>query len=412
MPQPLKDTNLYKPLTIGNNVQLQHRVVMPPLTRDRNQPDTQVPVDLMLQYYDERSKTPGTLIIVEATFVSQRASGRRHAPGAWSDAQLAAWKQIIDKIHANGSYASLQLWNLGRQAEVGDLTKHKVPFKSASDGVYLSKESELQANELRNPLTGLTKDEIKQYVEEYATTAEKAVKVAGFDIVEIHGAHGYLFDQFFQTVTNKRTDEYGGSIENRARFFFEVLDAVISTIGSNRVAARISPWATFAGMAGAKGDPHPYAQFGYIFSELQKRHAKSIEDNNGGLAYLSIVEPRVSAGYTVREENIQGNNEWIFEIFKGPILRTGSYADKYNPGNYSALIRDVNKNDRTLIGIGRPFISNPDLVERLRNGWDLTPYDRSTFYIHTNLGYNTYPTYGENDRTTPEDKDRIGKPLA
>ncbi|GMM33786.1 NADPH dehydrogenase [Saccharomycopsis crataegensis] len=404
MPSELANTNLFQPITIGKSINLSHRIVIPPLTRSRATPD-HVPTDLMLQHYDDLTKTPGSLVISEATFVSLKAAGWACVPGVWSEQQAKAWRKITDKVHANGSYMCCQMWNLGRTATIEELVREGTPYKSASN-IYISKEDEQKAIKLGNPLTPLTRQEIKEYIQLYADIAARAVNEAGFDIVEIHSAHGYLFDQFFQSISNNRTDEYGGSIENRARFFFEVVDSIIARVGGDRVACRISPWATHGGMAGANGDPHPIATFSYIFSELEKRRKQH------GFAYVSIVEPRTNGSVTLREEDIVGDNEWVYEIYKGDIIRAGDYFDKRNPSDFSNIIKDVDANDRTLICLGRPSTSNPDIVEKLRNGWELNPYERKYFYNHDNYGYNTFARHGQDLKPTKEDKMIFGKPLA
>ncbi|GMM37228.1 hypothetical protein DASC09_045530 [Saccharomycopsis crataegensis] len=406
--EQVAQSNLFKPIRLNKNVELSHRIAIPPLTRARATKD-HVPTDLMAKYYDDRTKTPGSLIVAEGTFVCPEAVGWGHAPGIWSDRQVKAWKQINDKVHANKSFISCQLWNLGRQADPVLLKEVGIAYKSASD-VYIDEETEKKAKEIGNPLTPLTKEEIKNYVENvYPNAAQNAIEGAGFDFVEIHGAHGYIFDQFFQETSNKRTDEYGPqSIENRSRFFFEVLDSIVARLGGDgsKVAVRISPWAFFGGMEGnTRGIEKTKQEFGYIVEQLEQRRQKY------GLAYLSIVEPRVSGVLSIEKDKVIGDNEWIFDLFKGVVLRSGTYYsfDK----QFTALLKDVNNNDRTLIGIGRPAISNPDIVERLRNGWDAVYYDRDTFYVQRDDGYNTYGFHGqEAPKFSEEQKLYAGVPLA
>ncbi len=405
----LKDTKLFEPYQLTSEIKLQNRLVLPPLTRFRATPD-HIPSDLQLEYYDQRSREPGTLLITEATFVSKKAGGYKGVPGIWSDEQFAAWKKIVDKIHENKSYVSLQLWNIGAAAFPAVLAEEGSPFKSASDGVYIDEESKKEALRVNNPLTALTVEEIKDYVKHYGYVAERAVKESGFDVLEIHGAHGYLFDQFFQTVTNKRTDQYGGSIENRARFFLEVIDEVISKVGIEKVAFRLSPWATFNNMGGAKSDPHPVATIGYIVSELQKRvNIARAEGKGNGFAYLSTVEPRVSGTEDISKENIVGSNSFINLIWDGTIIKAGNFGKETE-----ALIEAIqDPNDKTLVAIGRPYISNPDLHYRLKNNLELTPYERPLFYGYTNWGYNTYARYGEKVDIKQEDAEKqLPKALA
>lgn len=388
----LQQTNLFKPIKLNDNVALSHRIVLAPLTRMRASKDA-TPTDVMLQYYDERSKTPGTLLIAEATYVSRNAGGYDFCPGLYTEEHVQAWRQITDKVHANGSFIGTQLWNLGRQANVKALTRDGIPYKSSTDGAYLDDRHRVKAEKLNNPLTALTKQEIKAYVKQYGKVAENAVR-AGFDFIEIHGANGYIFDQFFSPTINHRTDEYGGSIENRSRFFFEVVDEIIAKLGNSteKLAVRLSPWATYAGMPGTKAPISPVVTYGYIISELQQRADKY---SQGRIGYLSLMEPRVSN--SIFDEKIRqwspGNNDFVYEIWKGVVIRSGNYLK-----TLPALVKDVEKNDRTLIAIGRQYIANPDLVERVKLGHELIPYDRSTFYKGNDWGYNSFPTFEEEQK--------------
>ncbi|ODV58203.1 alkene reductase [Ascoidea rubescens DSM 1968] len=384
----LQTSNLFKPLTVSSSIVLKHRLVHAPTTRFRATKD-HIPSNLQLKYYDDRSKTPGSLIITEATFISPAAGGYFHAPGIWSDKQVKGWRKIADKVHENGSFLALQLWALGRQAEPDILAAEKQKFVSSTDDIYLSTRSKKAAIKNNIPLKALTVPEIKQWTQDYATAAKNAIS-AGADIVELHGANGYLIDQFLQECTNKRSDEYGGSIENRAKFLLEIIDSIIEKIGdAKKVAIRLSPWSEFGGMAGITEDPNTLETFKYVFSEFQKR-----ADNGKSLAYISIVEPSVNGHDDVvdSDSNSKSNNIFL-DIWKGTVIRAGGYLS--DPAHKS-LLNDVNSNDRTLIAAGRYFLSNPDLVDRLRNKWPLTKYDRSTFYAFaSNNGYNVWPTYNQ-----------------
>ncbi|ODV58955.1 NADH:flavin oxidoreductase/NADH oxidase [Ascoidea rubescens DSM 1968] len=384
----LIDTNLFQPITVGNDLKLNHRIVFAPLTRRRATKDHLTNTKLMEKYYDDRSKTPGSLIITEGTLVSPFIGGSRHAPGIWNEAQVNSWKQIIDRVHENGSYVSMQLWGLGSRADPECLAEEGQPFLSVVDDTYpdeLIKEKALKVN---NPLKAMEISEIKKIVNLYANAAKNAIK-AGADIVEIHASHNYIIDQFTSPDLNKRTDEYGGSIENRSRFLFEIIDAVKFAVGdSKKVAIRLSPWYDFDGKSGYRSDPHPIVTYGYIISKLQKK-----TENGNDLAYLSIVEPRVNGNRDADiDSSKNGNNDWILKIWKGTILRSGGYL--MDKKEYKTLVEDVNANNRTLIGIGRYFTSNPDLVQRLLKNYGLTEYDRSTFYTFESYeGYNSWKSY-------------------
>jgi 2,4-dienoyl-CoA reductase-like NADH-dependent reductase (Old Yellow Enzyme family) len=252
---------LFEPLRVGGT-NLQHRIVMAPLTRFRANKD-HVHGELAKTYYSQRSGVPGTLIITEATFIGPQAAGYPNIPGIWSDAQVAAWKavsgtsyyfeswwhayfeKITDAVHANGSFIFLQLWALGRVADPVVLSQEggfdvigpsPIPF-----GPIFGYPPDSQVTP-----RALTASEITEYVQLYARAARNAME-AGFDGVELHGANGFLLDQFLQTTSNHRVDEYGGSIENRLRFPLEVIDAVANTVGAERTAIRISPWSKFQG---------------------------------------------------------------------------------------------------------------------------------------------------------------------
>ena len=383
-PIALKDTNLFKPIQIGD-IELKHRAVMPPLTRMRAHHPGNIPNrNWAVEYYDQRSRYPGTLIITEGAFISPQAGGYDNAPGIWSQEQVAEWTKIFKKIHENNSYVYVQLWNLGRQSFADTLARDGLRYDSASDGVYMSEEQKERALKANNPQHGITKDEIKQYINEYVQAAKNSI-AAGADGVEIHSANGYLLNQFLDPISNKRTDEYGGSIENRSRFVLEVVDAVVEAIGHKKVGIRFSPYGVFGTMSGG-AEPLIVAQYAHVLGELEKRARQGKR-----LAFVHLVEPRVTDPFLVEGEGEydQGTNDFVYSIWKGPIVRAGNLA------LHPEVVKEMVKDDRTLIGYGRFWISNPDIVERLEKGWPLNKYDRSTFYAMTDKGYLDYPTYEE-----------------
>ncbi|ANB11324.1 Oye3p [Sugiyamaella lignohabitans] len=341
---------LYTPIKLGN-VNLEHRVAMAPLTRFRT--PNHIPPKAFAQYYEQRASRPGTFIITEATVISPKAGGYDNVPGIWSQEQIEGWKQVYSKINAKGSFAFLQLWAIGRVADPSVLEKEGITsgLVSASDVA------------VKNGATprALTKAEIKEYIEDYVKAAKNAIE-AGAAGVEIHGANGYLPDQFLHENTNRRTDEYGGSIENRARFVLEVVDALIEAVGAEKVSIRLSPWSSFNEV---EPGVSPIPQWSYIITELEKR---AQEGNR--LAYIHLVEPRVDG--SVDRDDFAGSNEFARNIWQGIILRAGG------------LVHDAEKlaeeDSKTIVALGRYFISNPDLVNRLEQKVELTPYDRSTFY--------------------------------
>ncbi|PIL29738.1 hypothetical protein GSI_08177 [Ganoderma sinense ZZ0214-1] len=353
---------LFSPIQV-DDIKLGHRVVLAPLTRYRAS-DAHAPTDLVVEYYKQRASVPGTLLITEATFISPEASGMPNAPGIWNDAQIAAWKKVVDTVHAKGSHIYLQLWALGRAARPDVLHKEfpDVPYVAPS-AIALSTQPDSVPREL-------TKDEIKQYVQWYATAAKNAIEGAGFDGVEVHGATGYLVDQFLQDVSNKRTDEYGGSIENRARFALEVVDAVVQAVGETKAAIRLSPWSMYQDMR--MTDPVP--QFTYLVDELKQRHPN--------LAYLHVVTPGVMGSKGPEDES---QTHFIHKLWAPrTLITTGGYDRE------SGL--KVAEETGQLVGYGSRFLANPDLPFRLRENLPLNAPDFATFFARlSEKGYTDYP---------------------
>ncbi|KAF2085266.1 NADH:flavin oxidoreductase/NADH oxidase family protein [Saccharata proteae CBS 121410] len=371
-----ENTKLFKPMTIGNSA-LEHRIVMAPLTRFRAT-DAHEPTPLMTQYYAQRACVPGTLLLSEASFVSARAGGYANIPGLWSESQLAEWKKLTDAVHAKGSKIWVQLWGLGRAAwpdpvgSGGAVKNEEFDFKNG----FVSASDVPMAEGLPAPRP-LTEEEIWGFIGDYATAAKNAVEKAGFDGVEIHGAHGYLIDQFTQDVSNKRTDAWGGSIENRSRFAVEVAKAVTSAVGPDRVGIRLSPYSNFQGMRMA--DPLP--QFTHLIAALR--------DLN--LAFLHLVEPRVAG---VIDRDPQGES-LLFALQTWGTKRPVLIAGGFKPETAVEAVEQTYKEWDAAIVFGRYFISNPDLVYRVKKGIEFTPYDRTTFYKQKDMkaepGYNDYP---------------------
>ncbi|SJL05135.1 related to NADPH2 dehydrogenase chain OYE2 [Armillaria ostoyae] len=355
---------LFDPTNVGL-LSLQHRVVLAPMTRLRAS-KTHIPiVGIVKEYYEQRAHTPGTLLITEATLIAEKAGGFDHVPGMWNQDQIDAWKEVTNSVHAKGSFIFCQLWALGRAANPKILVSKGLPYVSASD-IKLS-----TATVSPRPLTV---EDIQEYVQLYAQAARNAI-IAGFDGVEVHGANGYLLDQFTRDISNNRTDTYGGSLENRVRFPLEVVDAVVEAVGPERVGYRISPWNTVLDM---KMDD-PKLTFTYLASQLKARQPR--------LAYLHVVEPRVVGMYDrkdadigIDEENDSIRSVWAPKLF----ISAGGY------NRLSAIDAAERKGD--LIAFGRHFIANPDLVYRLENDIPLNAYDRKTFYLPgTPTGYTDYP---------------------
>ncbi|CAK5275113.1 unnamed protein product [Mycena citricolor] len=368
---------LFQPILVGD-MQLKHRIVMAPLTRNRSD-DDRVPYDpLVKEYYAQRASQPGTLVISEAIFIDERASGMLNIPGMWSEAHIAAWKEIVAAVHAQGSFIYMQLWAHGRAAQPSTLGDN--PYVSASD-VALSYRP---ADDIKP--RPLTKTEISEYVELYVRAAKYAVHDVGFDGVEVHGAHGYLIDQFTQDVSNVRSDEYGGSIENRTRFALEVIDAVVAAVGPQKTGFRISPWNPYQDMR--MKDPKP--TFSYLLEQIKARHPD--------LAFLHVIEPRIEGEDILADDTLPKgvSNDFIRDIWTSSgsrrLISAGGYTRE-------SAIRDAEKGE--LIAFGRKFLANPDLPLRLLHDYPLNQYDRNTFYgegFPDPKGYTDYPFY------TPENQ--------
>lgn len=381
----LKDTQVFEPVKVGAN-KLSNKIVFAPTTRFRGL-ESNTASDLAVQYYDDRTKYPGSLVITEATIASPKFGVYERVPGIYNEEQTKAWKEIVDKVHANGSFISIQLWALGRVASPAATKKAGHPLIAPS-AIYWNEESKKEAEDAGNPLQALTTEEIEDFVKKDYVNAAKNAVAAGFDYIEIHGAHGYLVDQFFNASSNQRTDKYGGSIENRARFGLEVIDELIPIVGAEKLAIRLSPWAKFQGVKAEKEEVSPIAQIGYFLSELQKRAEAGKE-----LAYVSIVEPRVSGIVDVKSSEQFGDNSFVRSVWKGVVVKAGNYT--YDAPEFTTALEDI-KDGKTLIAFARFFTSNPDLVQRLHDGNDLTEYDRTTFYAPSNWGYNTFNPAGVN----------------
>jgi len=359
-------SRLFEPLKVGS-VTLQHRLVMAPLTRFRAD-DAHVQLSFVPTYYAQRAAVPGTLLITEATFISHRAGGYPNVPGIWSDAQIAAWRKVTDAVHAKGSFIYCQLWALGRTAN---------PDCAKAEGIEVVSSSPNPIDSSHLVPKEMTHEEIKQFIGDYAQAARNAVEGAGFDGVEIHGANGYLIDQFLQDTCNRRTDSYGGSVENRSRFALEVTQAVVDAVGADKVGIRLSPFSTFQGMK--MDDPIP--QFTHVITKLK----------DFKLAYLHVVESRVSGNADIEST---AKIDFAVDAWAGtsPVLVAGGFR----PDSAKRAVDEEYTDKDIAIVFGRYFISNPDLPFRIRQGIPLNPYDRETFYLpKSEKGYTDYPFSSE-----------------
>ena len=358
-------SNLFSAYKLGD-LDLPSRIVMAPLTRMRAG-EGNVPQPMNVEYYRQRSSA--ALIITEATQISPQGVGYPHTPGIHSPEQIEGWKSVTQAVHQQGGRIFMQLWHVGRVSHPSMQPNGELPVAPsaiAPEGMAVTYEGEKPFVTPR----ALETEEIPHIVQQYAQAAKNA-QIAGFDGVEIHSANGYLLDEFLQDGSNKRSDQYGGSIENRARFLMEVTKAITNVWDSKRVGVRLSPSSTFMNMF----DSAPEALFSYVGKEL----------NRFNLAYLHIVEPRIK-GDKHDEDDSNGLGVKFFRpIFEGSLITAGGY--NFDTGN-----EFLTSGNTDLVAYGRLFIANPDLPKRFQVNAPLNDYDRSTFYTQGKEGYIDYPT--------------------
>lgn len=357
--------DLFTPIQLGRYT-LPNRIIMAPLTRCRAG-EGSVPTSLNVDYYRQRASAG--LIISEASQVSQQGQGYPATPGIYSPEQIAGWKLVTDAVHQQNGRIFLQLWHVGRSSHSSFQPGGALPVAPSAIAI----EGELLTDQGMKPYEtprALERDEISGIVEQFRQGAENALE-AGFDGVEIHGANGYLLDQFLRDGANKRTDDYGGSIENRARLQLEITEAVVGVWGNDRVGIRLSPSSTFNGMS----DSNPEDTFGYLVEQL----------NRFNLAYLHLLEPG--------ESDLRHGGHAVPTAYFRPIYRGNLMANwDYDQAKANAAIASGSAD---LISFGKAFIANPDLPERFKLNAPLNPPDPDTFYGGGEHGYTDYPTLKE-----------------
>jgi N-ethylmaleimide reductase len=367
--------HLFSPLKVGP-YQLKHRVMMAPLTRMRAAKPSLAPRPLNAEYYAQRA-THGGLIIAEASPVAATGFGNPGVPGIYSEAQIAGWREVVDAIHAKGGIIFLQLWHVGRVSHSSYQPNGALPV--APSAVAISPEYKTVTADGKPTIyetpRALETDEIGGIVAAFQQAARNAMD-AGFDGVEIHGANGYLLEQFLQSRTNLRTDRYGGSIDNRARLLLEITQAAIGVWGADRVGVRLSPY----GVANDSGELDPMPLYGHVVKSLDKL----------GLAYLHFIEPRSSgAGRAeVNWQNVPSAMVLFRPLWSGVLIAAGGFTGE-------AAEAAIAEKHADAVAFGRIFISNPDLPRRLQQGFPITPYNRATFYGGEAAGYTDYPVYDE-----------------
>lgn len=361
---------LFTPAMIGD-IEVSNRIVMAPMTRSRaNQGDTAD--ELTAEYYEQRASAG--LIITEGSQISVQGQGYLFTPGIYNDAQIKGWSRTTQAVHAKNGKVCIQLWHVGRIShetlqEKGKPPVSSVAVKAENTNCYALNESGEPGQVPVSVPKALTPVEIKDIVQDYVHAAENAIR-AGFDGVEIHAANGYLLEQFINGGLNTRSDEYGGeSHENRLRFVLEVTDAVSKAIGSGKIGIRLAPFGRLFDMHEFNGEEQTWLM---LAAKLGERN----------LAYVHLSDQQ-SLGEQAMPE---GFSDKFRQAYRGTLIIAGSF-DKQRAEAY------LNDNKADFIGFGKPYISNPDLVERFKNNWPLNEPNRATFYGGGAEGYTDYPFF-------------------
>jgi N-ethylmaleimide reductase len=357
---------LFTPLDLGDDLMLPNRIVMAPLTRNRAKPDGDVPYELHVEYYAQRASAG--LIISEGTQITPEGKGYIQTPGIHSPEQVSGWKKVTETVHKAGGRIFAQLWHVGRISHVSLQPNGQAPV--APSAITATTKTFIASGFADvSPPRALETDEIARVVDDYRKAAENA-REAGFDGVEVHAANGYLIDQFLRDGTNKRTDAYGGSVENRTRFLAEVLAAVTKVYPSKRVGVRFSPFSNFGDIA----DSDPLTTFGAAIARA----------NDAGLGYVHLIEGQTGGP----RDFPPGAIAKLRAGFDGAYMANNAY-------DRARAIETVESGEADLIAFGKLFIANPDLVKRLEMDAPLNEPDPSTFYGGDEHGYTDYPTLEE-----------------
>jgi len=359
---------MFTPVNLGS-IQLKNRLVMAPLTRMRAL-SGDIPNPLAKTYYAQRASAG--LIITEATQISPLGKGYPGTPGIYSPEQTAAWKEIVEAIHAKGGSIVAQLWHVGRISHSSLHPEQGPPeAPSAITPTGQTYGVDWKLHDYETP-KAMSLDDITRLLKEYELAAQNA-KAAGFDGIEIHSANGYLLDQFLQDKTNQRSDQYGGSVENRLRLLAEVIETVSKVFASDRVGVRLSPYGTFNDIS----DSDPIGLFTAVIQKLNTYH----------LAYIHMIEPRSTSagGGDQVNEGAPITSELFRAAYQGKFITAGGYDQALGEKVLEEDLADA-------VAYGRIYISNPDLVERFKQNAPLNPYNRATFYGGQEEGYTDYPT--------------------
>jgi N-ethylmaleimide reductase len=359
---------LLQPIFVGD-LQLKNRVWMAPMTRSRaNNPENKV-FDLHVTYYRQRASAG--LIITEGSQISPRAVGYIHTPGIYSEAQTEAWKQVTQAVHEAGGHIFIQLWHVGRMSHP-DFHGGELPLSASATNPH---SKSFTPHGFKETVTAkeMTLEEIQQTIADFRKAAKNAME-AGFDGIEIHSSNGYLFHQFFNATSNHRTDHYGGSIENRARILFEVIDAIKEVMPENRIGVRLNP--SLHGVFGMTMDEETIPTFDYIIKKLNEYH----------LAYLHLSEPFTDvSAIPFAEQHIAKRYR---PLYHGTLVINNAFDREKGNKILEEGLADA-------VAFGKPFISNPDLVERFAENAQLANWDTKTFYTPGKEGYTDYPSLKE-----------------
>lgn len=356
---------LFSPFQLGD-LELRNRIVMAPLTRNRATKGADAPNDLNAEYYRQRASAG--LIISEATQISREGQGYIWTPGIYSEVQVDGWRKVTEAVHREGGRIFIQLWHVGRISHVSLQPDGGQPVAPSAIRAKAQTFTATGFTDVSEP-RALRLDEMPRIVEDFKTAAQNA-KRAGFDGVEIHGANGYLLDQFLKDGTNQRTDAYGGSIENRARLALEVTDAISTIWDRSRVGVRLSP----VSPANDAIDSDPAKIFFYLVEALSARK----------IAYIHVIEGATGGP----RDNSPFDFTALRQTFGGAYIANNGYGR-------ALAIETLRANRADLIAFGKPFIANPDLVERLRQNAPLNVPRKETFYGGDDVGYTDYPTLAE-----------------
>lgn len=356
----------FTPITIGT-LELKNRIIVAPMTRNRADNDYDAPTEMHAEYYSQR--VSAGLILSEGAPVSPTARGYINTAGLYNDQQLKGWRHVLKKVHAGGGLMQAQLWHTGRVSHPYFHNGGKPPAPSAikAESMAYTPDGFQETPEPR----ALTVHEIGEIVDDFRTAARNAID-SGFDGVQIHGANGYLVEQFLHDTANTRNDEYGGSIENRSRFLFDIIDAVTGEVGSARTSLRLSP----SNLFNTKND-----------SESQKLYEMVIERlNDYDLAYLELVEAIADLeGHPHLVQDVIGH---YGPLFNGPVMTNGGY-------DRESGLQVIESGKADMVSFAKLFLANPDLPRRLEEGAPLNEPDRNTFYAPGKKGYTDYPFLDE-----------------